>query len=210
MSASAKKPRTRVAILISGRGSNMATLIHAARNKDYPAEIALVVSNRPDAKGVEIARASGIETAVVDHKTFAGRDAFERELDVVLENHKIEFICLAGFMRVLTPAFVGRWQGRMLNIHPSLLPSFKGHKAHEEAIAAGVKVSGCTVHFVAPEADSGKIVAQAAVPVLPGDTADDLAARVLRAEHKIYPLALWLVLTGQTLGGEDDEIVVSA
>lgn len=210
MSASAKKPRTRVAILISGRGSNMATLIHAARNKDYPAEIALVVSNRPDAKGVEIARASGIETAVVDHKTFAGRDAFERELDVVLEKHKIEFICLAGFMRVLTPAFVGRWHGRMLNIHPSLLPSFKGHKAHEEAIAAGVKVSGCTVHFVAPEADSGKIVAQAAVPVLPGDTADNLAARVLRAEHKIYPLALWLVLTGQTLGGEDDEIVVSA
>jgi len=210
MSASAKKPRTRVAILISGRGSNMATLIHAARNKDYPAEIALVVSNRPDAKGIGIAHASGIETAVVDHKTFAGRDAFERELDVVLEKHKIEFICLAGFMRVLTPAFVGRWQGRMLNIHPSLLPSFKGHKAHEEAIAAGVKVSGCTVHFVAPEADSGKIVAQAAVPVLPGDTADDLAARVLRAEHKIYPLALWLVLTGQTLGGEDDEIVVSA
>lgn len=210
MSASARKKRTRVAILISGRGSNMEALVAAAKDKNYPAEIALVVSNRPDAKGLDKAKAAGIATAVVDHKAHQSRDAFEREVEAVLEKHNIEFICLAGFMRVLTPAFVGRWQGRMLNIHPSLLPSFKGHKAHEDALAAGVKVSGCTVHFVAPETDSGKIVAQAAVPVLPGDTPETLAARVLRAEHKIYPMALWLVLTGETLGGEEDEMVVSA
>ena len=183
--------KQRVAILISGRGSNMASLIAAAKDDSYPAEIALVVSNRPDAAGLDHAKSRGITTAVVDHTRY-GRDraAFEHALHAVLTAHRIELVCLAGFMRLLTPWFVGQWQGRMLNIHPALLPAFKGLHTHERALEAGVKTHGATVHFVSAEMDSGEIIAQAEVPVLDGDTPDTLAARVLEAEHRIYPQAL--------------------
>jgi phosphoribosylglycinamide formyltransferase-1 len=185
--------RIRVAALISGRGSNMTSLIKAARHPAYPAEIALVLSNRPDAGGLARAREAGIATEVVDHKAFPSREAFEAELDRVIRSHRIEIVALAGFMRVLTPGFVERWTGRMLNIHPSLLPSFKGLHTHARALAEGVKLHGCTVHFVVPELDSGPIVAQAAVPVHGTETEDALAARVLAQEHVIYPKALaWL------------------
>jgi phosphoribosylglycinamide formyltransferase 1 len=183
--------KKRVAVLISGRGSNMASLIDAAKDDSYPAEIALVVSNRPDAAGLAHARSRGIETAVVDHTHFGkDREAFERALQDVLKAHRIDIVCLAGFMRLLTPWFVGQWQGRMLNIHPALLPAFKGLHTHERALAAGVKTHGATVHLVSPEMDSGPIIAQAEVPVLDGDTPETLAARVLEAEHRIYPQAL--------------------
>jgi phosphoribosylglycinamide formyltransferase-1 len=184
----------RVAILISGRGSNMAALIAAAREKDYPAEIVLVVSNRPDAAGLTTARAAGIATAVVDHTQFAGdREAFERALEAVLVAARIDLVCLAGFMRRLTPWLVGKWEGRMLNIHPALLPAFRGLDTHARALAAGVKIHGATVHFVAAEVDAGAIVAQGAVPVLDTDDEATLAARVLAVEHRIYPQALrWL------------------
>jgi phosphoribosylglycinamide formyltransferase-1 len=183
--------KKRVAVLISGRGSNMASLIAAAKDDSYPAEIALVLSNRPDAPGLANAKSQGITTAVVDHTQYGkDREAFERALQEVLAAHRIELICLAGFMRLLTPWFVGQWQGRMLNIHPALLPAFKGLHTHERALEAGVKTHGATVHFVSPEMDSGPIIAQAEVPVLPGDTPDTLAARVLEAEHRIYPQAL--------------------
>ena len=183
--------KKRVAVLISGRGSNMVALIEAAKDPAYPAEIALVVSNRPDAPGLVRARDAGIATAVVDHRPFgAGREAFERALQGVLEQHRIDLVCLAGFMRVLTPWFVGRWDGRLINIHPALLPAFKGLHTHERALAAGVKVHGATVHFVVPEMDSGPIIAQGRVEVSDDDTAETLAARVLAIEHKIYPLAL--------------------
>lgn len=188
--------KTRVAVLISGRGSNMRSLVEASRGADYPAEIVLVVSNRPDAAGLEWARTNGIETAVFDHKAFPSRDAFEAAMQRALENAAVELIALAGFMRLMTPAFVTRWHNRMINIHPSLLPLFKGLHTHEQALAAGVRISGCTVHFVRPAMDEGPIIAQAAVPVLSGDTADTLAARVLDAEHGIYPSALALVAAG--------------
>jgi phosphoribosylglycinamide formyltransferase-1 len=184
-------PKKRVAVLISGRGSNMASLIAAARDDSYPAEIALVLSNRPDAPGLANAKSQGITTAVVDHAHYGkDREAFERALQDVLTAHRIDLVCLAGFMRLLTPWFVGQWQGRMLNIHPALLPAFKGLHTHERALEAGVKTHGATVHFVSPEMDSGPIIVQAEVPVLPGDTPDTLAARVLEAEHRIYPQAL--------------------
>ena len=183
--------KQRVAILISGRGSNMASLIAAAKDDSYPAEIALVVSNRPDAAGLDHAKRQGIATAVVDHTRYGkDRAAFEHALQDVLTAHRIELVCLAGFMRLLTPWFVGQWQGRMLNIHPALLPAFKGLHTHERALEAGVKTHGATVHFVSAEMDSGEIIAQAEVPVLAGDTPDTLAARVLEAEHRIYPQAL--------------------
>jgi phosphoribosylglycinamide formyltransferase-1 len=186
--------RKRVAVLISGRGSNMAALIEAAKAKDYPAEIALVVSNRPDAGGLATARAAGIATEIVDHTQYGkDRAAFERALQAVLEKHRIEIVCLAGFMRLLTPWFVGQWQGRMLNIHPALLPAFKGLDTHKRALEAGAKVHGATVHFVVPEMDSGPIVAQGAVAVRPDDDEASLAARVLAVEHRIYPLALKLL-----------------
>jgi phosphoribosylglycinamide formyltransferase 1 len=186
--AMAKK---RVAVLISGRGSNMVSLIEAAKAKDYPAEIALVISNRPDAAGLAHARAAGIATEVVDHTRFGkDREAFERALQAVLEQNRIELVCLAGFMRLLTPWFVERWPGRMLNIHPALLPEFKGLHTHERAIEAGAKTHGATVHFVVPEMDSGPIIARAEVPVLATDTPETLAARVLSVEHRIYPEAL--------------------
>jgi len=186
--AMAKK---RVAVLISGRGSNMVSLIEAAKAPDYPAEIALVVSNRPDAAGLAHARAAGIATEVVDHTRFGkDREVFERALQATLEQNRIELVCLAGFMRLLTPWFVERWPSRLLNIHPALLPAFKGLNTHERAIAAGAKTHGATVHFVVPEMDSGPIIAQAEVPVLATDTPETLAARVLAVEHRIYPEAL--------------------
>jgi phosphoribosylglycinamide formyltransferase 1 len=190
-------PRPRVAVLISGRGSNMTSLIQAARRTSYPAEIALVVSNRPDAGGLARAEAADVPTAVVDHTVYPDRATFEDALDELLNWRQIQFVALAGFMRVFTTAFVQRWTGRMLNIHPSLLPLFKGLHTHRQALDAGVLVHGCTVHFVVPEIDSGPIVAQAAVPVLPGDTEDALAARVLAQEHVVYPRALALVASGR-------------
>jgi len=186
--------RKRVAILISGRGSNMAALIAAARAPGYPAEVALVVSNVPDAAGLARAKEAGIATVVVDHKPFGkDRAAFETVLQRLLDANGIALICLAGFMRLFTAAFVQRWHGRMLNIHPSLLPSFPGLDPHGQALRAGVKISGATVHFVIPETDAGPIVAQGAVAVHDDDTADTLAARVLAVEHRIYPLALRLL-----------------
>jgi phosphoribosylglycinamide formyltransferase-1 len=189
--------RRRIAILISGRGSNMASLIEAARAPDYPAEIALVLSNRPDAGGLSRAAEAGIETLAVDHKAYSTREAFEQVLDRTLREQDIDIICLAGFMRVLTPWFVERWEGRMLNIHPSLLPLFRGIHTHQRALEAGVLVHGCTVHFVVPELDAGPIVAQAAIPVVPGDTEESLAARVLAQEHHLYPMALRMVCEGR-------------
>ena len=196
--------RKRVAILISGRGSNMVALIEAAKDQTYPAEIALVVSNEPAAEGLNRAAAEGIRTAVVDHRKFGkDREAFERALHGELQTHKIELVCLAGFMRLLTPWFVRQWDGRLLNIHPALLPAFKGLDTHTRAIAAGAKQHGATVHFVVPEMDSGPMVAQAAVPVHNGDTEVSLAARVLEVEHRIYPQALRLVAEGRvTIAGD--------
>lgn len=190
--------RKRVACLISGRGSNMAALIEAAKAPDYPAEIVLVVSNVAGAGGLATASAAGIATATVDHKTFGkDRAAFERALQDTLAQHRIDLVCLAGFMRLLTPWFVGQWPNRILNIHPALLPSFKGLDTHARALEAGVKVHGATVHFVVPEMDSGPVIAQGAVPVKDDDTETSLAARVLAVEHRIYPLALRLVAAGR-------------
>jgi len=189
--------RRRVAILISGRGSNMTALIEAAKAKDYPAEIVLVISNMAGAGGLAKASDSGIETATVESKPFGkDREAFERKLHDVLVAHNIELVCLAGFLRLLTPWFVKQWEGRMLNIHPALLPSYRGLHTHERALADGVKIHGATVHFVVPEMDSGPIVMQGAVAVHDGDTPDTLALRVLGVEHRIYPDALRLVASG--------------
>jgi phosphoribosylglycinamide formyltransferase-1 len=171
----------------------MDALIAAARAPDFPAEIVLVASNRPDAPGLARAKAAGLAVAAVDHKIYAGREEFERALQIVLETHRVELICLAGFMRLFSPWFIGQWRGRLLNIHPALLPSYRGLHTHERALADGVKIHGCTVHFVVPEMDEGPIVAQAAVPVLDTDTAETLGARVLAQEHAIYPNALRLV-----------------
>ena len=193
--------KKRVAILISGRGSNMAALIDAAKDPAYPAEIVLVLSNIADAGGLERAREAGIATEVVEHKPFGkDRAAFDRAVHAVLERHRIEIVCLAGFLRLLTPWFVERWSGRLINIHPSLLPAFKGLDTHARAIAAGATQHGATVHFVVPELDSGPIIAQESVPVLPGDTEETLAARVLAVEHLIYPLALKRVAQGDLAG----------
>jgi phosphoribosylglycinamide formyltransferase-1 len=189
--------RRRTAILMSGRGSNMAALIAAARAPDFPAEIALVLSNRGDAPGLALARQAGIATAAVDHKIYAGRDEFEGSMQALLDIHRIELICLAGFMRILSAPFVTRWRGRILNIHPSLLPAFRGLDTHARALAAGARIHGCTVHFVEPELDSGPIIAQARVDVRDDDTPETLGARVLEQEHILYPEALALVATGR-------------
>jgi phosphoribosylglycinamide formyltransferase-1 len=190
--------KKRVAVLISGRGSNMTALIEAAKAADYPAAIAVVISNRPDAAGLERARAEGITTVVVDHRPFGDdRAAFEHALDAELHRHRIDLVCLAGFMRLFTPNFVERWSGRLLNIHPALLPQFKGLHTHRRALAAGVREHGATVHFVVPEMDAGPIIAQDAVAVLEGDTEDSLAQRVLAVEHRLYPRALRLVAEGR-------------
>jgi phosphoribosylglycinamide formyltransferase-1 len=188
--------KTRTAILVSGRGSNMQALVEAARAADYPAEIVLVASNRPDAAGLEWAEAQGLPTASIDHTRHATREAFEASLQQALEAAGADLVALAGFMRLMTPAFVERWRNRMINIHPSLLPSFKGLHTHERALAAGVRITGCTVHFVRAETDEGPIIAQAAVPVLCGDTPAALGERVLAAEHKLYPAAQRLVAAG--------------
>ncbi|MCF8478249.1 MAG: phosphoribosylglycinamide formyltransferase [Pseudolabrys sp.] len=186
--------RKRVAVLISGRGSNMAALIEAAKDKSFPAEIVLVASNRPDAGGLATARDAGIAAEAVDHGKFGkDRTAFEQALQAVLTAHRVDLVCLAGFMRLLSPAFVERWQGRMLNIHPALLPAFKGLDTHKRALEAGAKLHGATVHFVVPEMDAGPIVLQGAVTVRADDTEQSLAARVLAIEHRIYPQALKLV-----------------
>jgi phosphoribosylglycinamide formyltransferase-1 len=200
--------KKRVGILISGRGSNMAALIAAAQAPDYPAEIATVISNRADAKGLDHAREHGIATAVVDHKAHGSREAFDAALDRALADHSIDLVACAGFMRIMTEGFVARWRNRMINIHPSLLPSYKGLHTHERALADGVKIHGCTVHFTRHDVDSGPIIMQAAVPVLSGDTPDSLAARVLKAEHIIYPKALGLAAAGRV--HVEGEKVVSA
>jgi phosphoribosylglycinamide formyltransferase-1 len=186
----------RVAILISGRGSNMVSLIEAAQAADFPAEIALVLSNRPGAEGLSRAKAAGIATLAIDNKAFPDRESFDRALDAALVEHDIAFVCLAGFMRVLTDWFVERWAGRMINIHPSLLPLYRGTQTHRRALEDGVLVHGCTVHFVVPELDAGPIIAQAVVPVVPGDTEESLAARVIVQEHRLYPQALRMICDG--------------
>lgn len=189
--------KKRVAILISGRGSNMQALIAAAQGRDYPAEIVRVIANRPQAAGLERAAEAGIATEIVDHKAYLGREKFEAALDARLRACGTELVCLAGFMRLLTGGFVDAWRDRLINIHPSLLPAFPGLDTHARALAAGVRFTGCTVHFVRAEMDNGPIIVQAAVPVLPGDDEARLAARVLEAEHRAYPLALGLVASGQ-------------
>lgn len=189
--------KRRVAILISGRGSNMRALLEAARDPAFPAEIVLVLANRPEAGGLAVAAAVGVPTAVVDHRPFKGdRAEHERAIDRELRNAGAEVVCLAGYMRLLTPFLVDAWAGRMLNIHPSLLPAFPGLDTHARALAAGAKLHGCTVHLVTQGMDEGPILAQAAVPVLAGDTEDDLAARVLRQEHTLYPAALAAFASG--------------
>ena len=190
--------KRRVAILISGRGSNMAALIRAAAAPDFPAEIAVVISNRADAPGLAKAEAAGVATVVVESRPFGkDRAAFEAALQRELDRHGVELVCLGGFMRLFTAAFVQRWHGRMLNIHPSLLPSFPGLDPHGQALRAGVKISGATVHFVIPETDAGPIVMQGAVAVSDHDTADTLSERILEVEHRIYPDALRLLATGR-------------
>jgi phosphoribosylglycinamide formyltransferase-1 len=201
--------RKRVAILISGRGSNMQSLVAAMRDPSYPAEPAVVISNRPEAAGLEWAQAQGLTAVATDHKQFATRTAFEARLHTTLLDHGVDLVCNAGFMRMLTGGFVDRWRDRQLNIHPSLLPAFPGLDTHRRAIEEGVTITGCTVHFVRLEMDSGPIVAQAAVPVLADDTPDTLGARVLEAEHKVYPIALALVASGAARV-ENERVVLPA
>jgi phosphoribosylglycinamide formyltransferase-1 len=212
--------KRRVAILISGRGSNMVALIEAAREKDFPAEIVVVISNRSDAGGLERAKASGIPSLTIESKPFGkDRAAFEAALQSALELHQVELICLGGFMRLFTAEFVQCWFGRMLNIHPSLLPSFPGLEPQAQALRAGVKISGATVHFVIPETDAGPILMQGAVAVRDDDTPDTLAARILKIEHRIYPTALWLVASDKvrlegdlckaTDGADSDAVLIS-
>ena len=190
--------KRRVAILISGRGSNMAALINAARLADFPAEIVAVISNRADAPGLEKAAASGIATVVIESKPFGkDRAGFESVLQRALDENNVELICLGGFMRLFTAEFVSRWHGKMLNIHPSLLPSFPGLDPHGQALQAGVKISGATVHFVIPETDAGPIIMQGAVTVADDDTAETLSQRILGIEHRIYPEALRLLASGK-------------
>ena len=191
--------RVRIGVLISGRGSNLQALIDAAARPDYPAEIALVIANRPEAVGLERAEAVGIPTQVIDHRRFPSRVGFETALTDALHAAGCELVCLAGFMRVLTAGFVARWEDRIINIHPSLLPAFPGLNTHAEALAAGVRITGATVHVVREQVDQGPIVGQAAVPVLDDDDAETLGARVLAAEHTLYPHCLRLVADGRAV-----------
>lgn len=188
--------RKRVGVLISGRGSNLASLIEAAREPGFPAEIVLVISNKADAYGLVRASEAGIETAVIGHKPFKSREAFDAAISEALRRARVDIVCNAGFMRLHSPSFVREWRGRQLNIHPSLLPAFRGLHPHRQALEAGVRISGATVHFVSEDMDAGPIVAQGAVPVLPGDDEEALSARILAMEHRLYPLALRLVATG--------------
>ena len=185
--------KIKVAVLISGNGTNLQALIDACIEPSYPAEIVLVISNKANAKGILRAREAGIKTRIVDHTNYSSREEFDTELSMILSNSKCELVCLAGFMRILSESFVNTWPNSILNIHPSLLPSFPGTKTHERALEAGVKVSGCTLHFVTAELDAGPIIGQAAVPVLENDTPKTLANRVLIEEHKLYALGLELV-----------------
>lgn len=189
--------RLSLAVLVSGRGTNLQALIDACKKEDYPAEIACVISNRPDAYGLERARAANIPTKVVDHKDYESREKFEDALDEAVRGFDVGLVCLAGFMRILTPNFVNRWRDRMINIHPSLLPAFRGLHTHERVIEAGIRITGCTVHYVTPEMDDGPIIIQAAVPVHEDDSADALADRVLAMEHVIYTEAVRLVALGK-------------
>jgi phosphoribosylglycinamide formyltransferase 1 len=197
MSGMHKAEQLKLGVLISGRGSNLQALIDACVLPEFPAEIVLVLSNKPDVQGLERAAAAKIPCAVVNHRAYPNREAFEVELDKQLRDAGVELICLAGFMRVLTPWFAERWRDRMINIHPSLLPSFPGLHTHERALAAGVRFTGCTVHYVAPDVDTGPIIVQAAIPVLPDDDADRLGARVLLAEHRAYPYAVRMIAEGR-------------
>jgi phosphoribosylglycinamide formyltransferase-1 len=189
--------RLKVGVLISGRGSNLQALLDACADPEFPAEIVLVLSNRADAFGLERARKAGVPTQIIPHRDYPSRETFDAALDAALRAAGVELVCLAGFMRLLTDGFVGAWRDRMLNIHPSLLPAFKGLHTHERALEAGVKIHGCTVHMVRPAMDEGPAIVQAAVPVLADDTAETLAARVLEAEHHAFPLALRLVAEGR-------------
>jgi phosphoribosylglycinamide formyltransferase 1 len=199
--------RLRVGVLISGRGSNLQALIDACADPGFPAEILLVISNNPTATGLARAERAGIPTRVIPHKQFPDRPSFDAAVERALEEARVELVCLAGFMRIFSNGFVERWRDRMINIHPSLLPAFKGTKVHEQVLAAGVRFTGCTVHFVRPAMDEGPIIVQAVVAVLPGDDAARLAERVLAEEHKIYPLALRLVAEGRVkVTGERAEI----
>jgi phosphoribosylglycinamide formyltransferase 1 len=189
--------RKRVGVLISGRGSNMMALAAAARDADYPADIVCVVSNRPEAEGLKHAAAMGIATKVIDHRAYGSREAFEAALNQYLQSQRLDFIALAGFMRVLTPGFIEAWRDRTINIHPSLLPAYRGFNTHARALAGGAAEHGCTVHIVRAELDSGPIIAQAKVPVFASDTAETLAARVLIEEHRLYPHALALLASGR-------------
>lgn len=200
--------KARAAILISGRGSNMEALIKSTQEPGSPARIAVVISNRADAQGLKIAEALGVETLCIAHKDFVTRENFERELDRHCRERAIAFIVCAGFMRVMTAGFVARWHGRMVNIHPSLLPCYPGLHTHERALKDQVKIHGCTVHFVTADLDRGPIIAQAAVPVLPDDTEETLAKRVLAQEHRLYPMALKWLATG-LVRLEGDQVVYS-
>ena len=190
------KALRKTGILISGRGSNMQALVQAAQDPLYPAEIVVVISNRPDAKGLDFAKAQGIRTEIVDHKAYGSREDFDAALDAALKRHGVELVALAGFMRIMTQGFVEKWRDRMINIHPALLPAYKGLHTHERALADGATRHGATAHFVRHDVDSGPIIAQARVPVLRSDTAETLGRRVLDAEHKIYPKALALIASG--------------
>lgn len=187
MRATRRQVTKRVAILISGRGSNMRALCQAMASPDFPAEPVLILSNRPDAAGLDYARAEGLSHAVIDHTQYESREAFDAALDAALEAAHPDIICLAGFMRLLTPGFVETWAGRLINIHPSLLPKYPGLKTHQRTLDAGDAEAGCTVHYVVPEMDAGEIIGQASVPILPGDTAATLEERVREAEHRLYP-----------------------
>ncbi|HLI12470.1 MAG TPA: phosphoribosylglycinamide formyltransferase [Alphaproteobacteria bacterium] len=189
--------RVKTAVLVSGRGSNLQTLIDACAASDYPGEIALVISNEPGAQGMARATAAGIPAKLIEHRKFATREAFDAAIDRELRTAEVDLVCLAGFMRLLTPGFVEAWRDRLINIHPALLPAFPGLNTHARALEAGVRWHGCTVHFVRPEMDHGPIIMQAVVPVMPGDDVDSLAARVLDAEHHCYPRALRLVAEGR-------------
>ncbi len=189
--------RKRVAVLISGRGSNLKSLLDACASPDFPAEIALVVSNKAEAPGLAVAREASVPVVVIPHGDYPSREAFDATIDGELAKARIDLVCEAGFMRIHSDGFVRKWEGRMLNVHPSLLPAFKGIRVHQQALDAGVKISGCTVHFMVAELDSGPIIAQAAVPVRPGDTVETLAARVLAEEHRIYPAVLRQVAEGR-------------
>lgn len=189
--------KLRLAVMISGTGTNLQALIDACADPDYPAEIHVVISNRPDAKGIERAQDAGIDTAVIDHKTFEDRETFEDAIHACLKDHRVQLVCLAGFMRILNADFVNRWRDQMINIHPSLLPSYKGLHTHARAIEDGVRFAGCTIHYVRPEMDNGPILMQTAVPISGDETEESLAAKILPFEHKMYPAAVRMIADGR-------------